>query len=197
MFIYKFLFIVIIHIASVIVVNGLDMNLALNIVRRNLLENIHKIWTNCSYVGQRNPSGRVPPQALRAKLRWMGVLVVMPRMLSLSALQKQSAISRSSRPKRTEQQGLIAGAPRFKLMRLRIFAQVESLSWSLGQVFSATTRGMKLRKRRLITRNIVISMVEVFAAIYNWCRFCILVFLYEICICLLFSAMEEYRCERR
>ena len=93
--------------------------------------------------------------------------MVMPRMLSLSALQKQSAISRSIRPKRTEQQGLIAGAPRFKLMRLRIFAQVESLSWSLGQVFSATTRGMKLRKRRLITRNIVISMVEVFAAIYN------------------------------
>ena len=43
MFIYKILFIVIIHIASVIVVNGLDMNLALNIVRRNLLENINKI----------------------------------------------------------------------------------------------------------------------------------------------------------
>ena len=91
--------------------------------------------------------------------------MVMPRMLSLSAVQKQSAISRSIRPKRIEQQGLIAGAPRFKLMRLRIFAHVESLSWSLGQVFSATTRGMRLRKRRLITRNIA-TMVKVFAAIY-------------------------------
>lgn len=75
--------------------------------------------------------------------------MVMPRMLSLNAVHKQSAISRSIRPKIIKQQGLIAGAPRFnKLMRLRTFAHVESffyvesLSWSLRQVFSATTRGM-------------------------------------------------------
>lgn len=90
--------------------------------------------------------------------------MLMPRMLSLSAVQKQSAISRSIKPKRIEQQGLIAGAPRFKLMRLRTFAHVESFRASLGQVLTAKTGVMRLRKRILITRNKA-SVVEVFGAI--------------------------------
>lgn len=52
----------------------------------------------------------------------------------------------------------------------------ESLSWSLGQVFSAITRGMRFRsrKRTLITSNKT-SMVEVFAAICSGSRFVIFI----------------------
>jgi len=82
----------------------------------------------------------------------------------LSAVQRQTATSRSIRPKRIEQQGLIAGAPSFKLMRLRTFEHVESLRTSLGQVLSAQLRVMRLRKRILVTRNKA-SVVEVFGAI--------------------------------
>lgn len=92
--------------------------------------------------------------------------MLMPRMLSLSAVQRQSATSRSIRPKRIEQQGLIAGAPRFKLMRLRTFEHVESLRASLGQGLSAKTGVMRLRKRRLITRNKA-RVVEVLEAIVD------------------------------
>lgn len=98
----------------------------------------------------------------------------MPRMLSFNAVQRQTATSRSTRPKIIEQQGLISGAPRFRLIRLRTFAHVESLRASLGQVIPSTKTGvMRLRKRRLMTRNRA-SVLELFVAIVDqWSRSCV------------------------
>lgn len=115
--------------------------------------------------------------------------MVMPRMLSLSAVQRQNATSRSIRSESIEQQGLMASAPIFRLIMLRTLAHVDNLKESTGQ-FSAKIGITRLRKRRLITRNKE-SVVEVFEAIVDP-DLVFLIFLYVIgvCITLIYEAFK-------
>ncbi|KAK8957472.1 hypothetical protein KSP39_PZI000714 [Platanthera zijinensis] len=62
----------------------------------------------------------------------MGRLRLIPRILALKAVQRQTAASKSARPARREQQGCLGGLPRFRLMRPSTSAHTPSLSASRG-----------------------------------------------------------------
>lgn len=51
------------------------------------------------------------PQVLISKLKEMGILMLIPRMLALMAVQRHTAASRSRSPCSTEQQGKSGGFP--------------------------------------------------------------------------------------
>lgn len=61
---------------------------------------------------QWNPIGKFLEQALRIKARQMGISgISKPIMLALRAMQRQVAASKSTRPSRREQHGVVGGLP--------------------------------------------------------------------------------------
>ncbi len=115
---------------------------------------------------------------MRSKLREMGRLRLMPRMLALRAVQRQTAASRSTRPSRREQQGFTGGLPKVTLRSdLSTSAHTPSFRASLGQdpldgvgVGVGLGEGqppqaeVTVKKTRLKTRNRA-TRAEVFEAI--------------------------------
>ncbi|KAL0771044.1 hypothetical protein Bca101_036195 [Brassica carinata] len=82
-----------------------------------------------------NPRGVFLPQALRRRLRETGTLSLIPRTFAFKAVQRQAAASRSTKPLRSEQQGLTGGEPSSILRRsFRTLAQTPSLRVFLGQL---------------------------------------------------------------
>ncbi|CAN7116587.1 unnamed protein product [Brassica rapa subsp. narinosa] len=82
-----------------------------------------------------NPRGVFLPQALRRRLRETGTLSLIPSTFAFKAVQRQAAASRSTKPLRSEQQGLTGGVPNSILRRsLRTLAQTPSLRVFLGQL---------------------------------------------------------------
>lgn len=72
---------------------------------------------------------------MTSKLRLIGRLSLMPRMLALSTMQRQTAASRSARPWMSVQHGFFGGLPRFRLMRpLSTLAHTASLRVSMGHL---------------------------------------------------------------
>ncbi|KAG2312701.1 hypothetical protein Bca52824_024258 [Brassica carinata] len=64
----------------------------------------------------------------------MGRLRLMPRMLTLSAVQRQAAASRSAKPSISEQHGATGGYPNIMLTTSRALAQRPICRLSLVQV---------------------------------------------------------------
>ncbi|KAH0883376.1 hypothetical protein HID58_059472 [Brassica napus] len=82
-----------------------------------------------------NPRGVFLPQALRRRLRETGTLSLIPRTFAFKAVQRQAAASISTKPLRSEQQGLTGGEPSSILRRsFRTLAQTPSLRVFLGQL---------------------------------------------------------------
>lgn len=78
--------------------------------------------------------GRLFPQVLISKLSAMGISMLIPRMLAFSAVQRQTAASRSKSPPSTEQQGMSGGVPMTAPMGpFSTLAQTPSFRASLGQ----------------------------------------------------------------
>lgn len=70
-----------------------------------------------------------------SKLSEMGMLRLMPRMLALMAVQRQTAASRSTSPASSEQHGVSGGDPMtVPTAPLSTLAQTPSFSASLGQL---------------------------------------------------------------
>jgi len=68
----------------------------------------------------------------------MGMLMLMPSMLALMAVQRQTATSRSRSPSSTEQHGWSSGDPTTApIGPLSTLVHTPSLSASLGQLFGA------------------------------------------------------------
>ncbi|KAF8052183.1 hypothetical protein N665_1592s0003 [Sinapis alba] len=63
----------------------------------------------------------------------MGRLRLIPRMLSLRAVQRQTAASRSTKPSMSEQHGFTGGVPNFRSTSLSTLAQTPICRASLGQ----------------------------------------------------------------
>ncbi|KAK3429032.1 hypothetical protein EUGRSUZ_E00449 [Eucalyptus grandis] len=81
-----------------------------------------------------------------SKLREMGMLRLIPRMLALMAVQRQTAASRSRRPSRTEQQGMSGGVPMMALTGpSSTLAHTPSFSASLGQLEPLGEKGLVIR----------------------------------------------------
>jgi hypothetical protein len=72
------------------------------------------------------------PQLLRMRLRSMGSLRLMPRMLALTAVQRQTAASRSTSPSSSEQHGSYGGEPTLAFTRPSTLAHTPSFSAFLG-----------------------------------------------------------------
>lgn len=84
-----------------------------------------------------NSEGSCFPQVLMSKLRDMGILMLMPRILALMAVQRHTAASRSISPCKTEQQGASGGFPTtVPTDPLSNLAQTPSFRASLGQLFT-------------------------------------------------------------
>jgi len=80
--------------------------------------------------------GGVFSQALRIKLSEIGILILIPRMLALMAVQRQTATSRSTSPSKIEQHGCSCGDPiTAPIGPLSKLAHTPNLSASLGQLF--------------------------------------------------------------
>ncbi|CAI0413456.1 unnamed protein product [Linum tenue] len=62
----------------------------------------------------------------------MGMLRLIPKMLALIAVQRQSAASRSTSPSSRLQQGFTGGAPTVTLTKLSTWAHTPSFRVSLG-----------------------------------------------------------------
>ncbi|GMJ10983.1 hypothetical protein like AT4G22463 [Hibiscus trionum] len=62
------------------------------------------------------------------------MLRLMPKMLALMAVQRQTAASRSTRPWRKEQHGCTGGEPTVALTKLSTLAHTPSLRASLGHL---------------------------------------------------------------
>ncbi|KAL4364162.1 hypothetical protein GQ457_04G037360 [Hibiscus cannabinus] len=62
------------------------------------------------------------------------MLRLSPKMLALSAVQRQAAASRSTRPWRREQHGITGGEPTTTLTKLSTLAHTPSLRASLGHL---------------------------------------------------------------
>lgn len=78
--------------------------------------------------------GRLFPQVLISKLSAMGISMLIPRMLAFSAVQRQTAASRSKSPPSTEQQGMPGGVPMTAPTGpFSTLAQTPSFRASLGQ----------------------------------------------------------------
>jgi len=76
------------------------------------------------------------PQVLISKLKEIGISMLMPRMLALIAVQRQTAASRSTSPWSTVQQGVSGGLPTTPpIAPLSNLAQTPSFRASLGQLF--------------------------------------------------------------
>lgn len=76
------------------------------------------------------------PQVLISKLREIGMLMLMPRMLALIAVQRHTAASRSTSPWSIEQQGVSGGFPTtVPTAPLSNLAHTPSFRASLGQLF--------------------------------------------------------------
>jgi len=74
-------------------------------------------------------------QTLRRRLRESGIFRLIPRMLALSAVQRQAAASRSASPWMRVQHGSTGGLPRVTFSRpLSTLAQTPSLRASLGHL---------------------------------------------------------------
>ncbi|MBA0831184.1 hypothetical protein Goarm_015666 [Gossypium armourianum] len=80
------------------------------------------------------PVGTFLEQTLRSKLREIGMLRLMPKMLALIAVQRQAAASRSTRPLRREQHGITGGEPTVTLTKLSTLAHTPNLRASLGHL---------------------------------------------------------------
>ncbi|MBA0703212.1 hypothetical protein Goari_000088 [Gossypium aridum] len=80
------------------------------------------------------PVGTFLEQTLRSKLREIGMLRLMPKMLALIAVQRQAAASRSTRPLRREQHGITGGEPTVTLTKLSTLAHIPNLRASLGHL---------------------------------------------------------------
>jgi hypothetical protein len=98
--------------------------------RRRSRRTIIDQWT---IYAQWKSLGQLLPQLLRMRLRSMGRLRLMPRMLALMAVQRQTAASRSTSPSSSEQQGWYGGEPILPLTRPSTLAHTPSFSASLGQ----------------------------------------------------------------
>ena len=68
----------------------------------------------------------------------------MPRMLALSAVQRQTAASRSTRPSMRLQHGLTGGAPNVTFNKLSALTQTPSFTVSFGHVWIAVGVGLGL-----------------------------------------------------
>ena len=74
-------------------------------------------------------------QTLRSKLREIGILRLIPKMLALMAVQRQTAASRSKRPWMREQQGCTGGVPMVTLSKPPSrLAHTPNLRASLGHL---------------------------------------------------------------
>lgn len=73
-------------------------------------------------------------QTLRSKLSETGTLRLIPKILALSAVQRQTAASRLASPERRLQQGVTGGEPIITFTNPRTSAQTPNLSVSIGQV---------------------------------------------------------------
>lgn len=74
-------------------------------------------------------------QTLRSRLREIGMFKLFPRILALSAVQRQAAASRSASPFISVQHGSTGGWPRVTLSRpLSTLAQTPSFRASLGHL---------------------------------------------------------------
>lgn len=78
------------------------------------------------------------PQVLMSKLREIGILMLMPRILALMAVQRQTAASRSSSPPKMEQQGVSGGFPMIAPTTdpSSNLAHTPNFRASLGQLFA-------------------------------------------------------------
>ncbi|CAN6980412.1 unnamed protein product, partial [Brassica oleracea var. botrytis] len=94
--------------------------------------------------GHWKPRGAFLLQTLRSKLRLIGRLMLMPRMLALSAVQRQTAASRSTKPAIRLQHGLTGGAPNVTFNKLSAFTQTPSFTVSFGHVWIAGAVGVGL-----------------------------------------------------
>ncbi len=80
-------------------------------------------------------AGSFLPQVVMSKLREMGMLMLIPRILALMAVQRQMAASRSRSPDKAEQQGVSGGFPTTAPTQpFSNLAQMPSLRASLGQL---------------------------------------------------------------
>ncbi|KAK8710648.1 hypothetical protein V6N13_145962 [Hibiscus sabdariffa] len=83
-------------------------------------------------------------QTLRSKLREIGMLRLSPKTLALSAVQRQTAASRSARPWMREQHGCTGGEPTTTLTKLSTLAHTPNLRASLGHLPRADGVGVGL-----------------------------------------------------
>lgn len=74
------------------------------------------------------------PQTLSNRLSETGKLRLMPKMLALMTVQRQTAASRSTNPSSKEQQGKVGGDPSLTFTSPSTSAHTPNLSASLGQV---------------------------------------------------------------
>ncbi|KAK3224869.1 hypothetical protein Dsin_004731 [Dipteronia sinensis] len=78
--------------------------------------------------------GTLFPQTFKSKLSEMGMLRLIPKMLALMAVQRQTAASRSRRPWMTLQHGVTGGEPMVTFSKEpSTSAHTPSLRASLGQ----------------------------------------------------------------
>ncbi|GAV71790.1 hypothetical protein CFOL_v3_15279, partial [Cephalotus follicularis] len=74
------------------------------------------------------------PQTFKSNSKETGIFRLMPKMLALMAVQRQTAASRSARPEIRVQQGVEAEDPTTMFTKPNKFAHTPSFSVSIGQV---------------------------------------------------------------
>lgn len=84
------------------------------------------------------PGGNFFAQPSRSKLKEIGMLRLIPRMLALMAVQRHTATSRSTSPSRIAQQGVSGGLPTTApTAPFSNLAHTPNFRVSLGQLFVA------------------------------------------------------------
>ncbi|KAI4380968.1 hypothetical protein MLD38_007093 [Melastoma candidum] len=91
--------------------------------------------------GHWKPGGTVFWQALTMALSDTGMSRLIPSMLALMAMHRQSATSRSTSPPSNAQQGLVGGVPMTTLTSPRTSAHAASFRVSMGHLAGVTGVG--------------------------------------------------------
>ncbi|XBI13049.1 hypothetical protein VPH35_139840 [Triticum aestivum] len=98
-------------------------------------------------MGQVKSEAHFLPHWLRRRVRSVGTLSLMPRMLALMAVQRHTVVSRSASPPRSGQHCSFSGTPILSFTRFSTSAHTPSFSVLIGQLpplLDGTTGGGRI-----------------------------------------------------
>ncbi|KAE8770554.1 hypothetical protein D1007_57677 [Hordeum vulgare] len=99
-------------------------------------------------MGQVKLAGHFLPHWLSRRVRSMGTLSLMPRMLALMAVQRHTAASRSASPPRSGQHCSFAGTPILSFSRFNTLAHTPSFNVLIEQLPPPVDGTRRRRGRR-------------------------------------------------